>query len=247
MRFRLSAGSGSSRVAICYTNVLSDVTVFLGNHYQILRFWVSKQTQVLHFPEWTTIVLLCFSVISISTVWEGVWTTAKSVPLIEYTHSVTQVAEGITRIMNCLTHRNSHSFQTGNTYYWNAIRWVHMILHRREKKRTLLQLSKRHFRPSVHHHIPFLVLLWNGCRPFSEPCHTHMDSIDGFSSVDHDELLAQLALVLVPCNDDVVYASPPNHNRNRLIGNSRNGCSGEDEIVLWVRVSRIVNSRPCIP
>ena len=59
-----------------------------------------------------------------------------------------------------------------------------------------------------------------------------MDSIDSFSSVDHDELLAQRTLVLVSRDDDVVYASPPNHNRNGLVGYRGNGCSGKDEVVL---------------
>ena len=58
-----------------------------------------------------------------------------------------------------------------------------------------------------------------------------MDPIDGFSRIDHDEVLTQRTLVLVSCDDDVVHASPPNYNRNGLVGNSGNGCSGEDEVV----------------
>ena len=106
------------------------------------------------------------------------------------------------------------------------------LFHRIKRKRAVLQLSKRHFRPFIHHHIPFLVLLRDGCGPFPEPCYTHMDPIDGFSSVDHDELLTQRALVLVSHDDDVVHAPTPNHNRNGFIGYGGNGCSGEDEVVL---------------
>ena len=74
-----------------------------------------------------------------------------------------------------------------------------------------------------------------------------MDSIDGFSSVDHDELLAQCTLVLVSRDDDVVHASPPNHNRNRFIGYGGNGCSGEDEVVLRVRMCWGENGSVYIP
>ena len=127
------------------------------------------------------------------------------------------------------------------------MRSIHLALHWIKRKRAVLQLSKRHLRPSVHHHIPFPVLLRDGCCPLPEPRHTHMDSIDGFSSVDHDELLAQFALVLVTRNDDVVHASPSNHNRNGFIDYGGKGCSGEDEVVLGVRMSWGENSRPLIP
>ena len=59
-----------------------------------------------------------------------------------------------------------------------------------------------------------------------------MDPIDGFSRIDHDQLLTQRTLVLVSCDDDVVHTSPPNHNWNGLVGYRGNGCSGEDEVVL---------------
>ena len=74
-----------------------------------------------------------------------------------------------------------------------------------------------------------------------------MDPIDSFSSVDHDEFLAQCTLVLVSRDDDVVHASPPNHNRNRFIGYGRNGSSGEDEVVLRVRMCWDENGSVYIP
>ena len=65
--------------------------------------------------------------------------------------------------------------------------------------------------------------------PLPESHHTHVDPIDGLSSVDHDEL-AQRALVLVSRDDDVVHASPPNHNRNGLVGYSGNGLEKSYEL-----------------
>ena len=133
--------------------------------------------------------------------------------------------------------QESTSYRTEQYPYQQTIlhietQLVHLPLHWIKRKRTVLQLSKWHLHPLVHHHIPFFVLLRDGCCPLPEPCHTHMDPIDSFSSVDHDELLAQRTLVLVSRDDDVVHASPPNHNRNGFIGYRGNGCSGEDEVVL---------------
>ncbi len=116
--------------------------------------------------------------------------------------------------------RNSIPFQEHKTR-WNGLlsnrEHIEFLFHPIRRNRAVLQPSKRHCCSPRQY-----------C-PLPESHHTHMDPIDGLSSVDHDEL-AQRTLVLVACDDAVVYASSSNPNGNGLVGYSGNGLEKSYEL-----------------